>query len=439
MRIASLDNLELLLSPKRNEYFAFTFNESPLLPLIKENYNEWNIVYLESNDSENSIEDFFTDEEEIFKKTNLVNNVKEYNIKWFKIDTYSSLELEDIADKHDFKLIVSRHYYQNKFEDKIFFDTLLSKNDFPKPESIIINEKKDFNQILNFPVIIQDPNSNWSKWTHIVKNKDELSAYKKQNITFPLLCRQYISWWLTIWVWALISRDEMIFTAIRSQVESVAKNKYSNYIWIQWIKTSYFSKKLIEKLEWYLEQIWILFQKLWFTWIANFDLLIKNEKIYFIECNPRTWWSTPHLAYSKDLFHWLDFCEELIKATTWKGLIADYRFIARSNYEGFMLDMDYFTNQYDWKKYLIPNPWVYLLWNEVAYISSNIWDFDNCDKCFFYHYHNQNTYYSKDRFMGFMMLNTSLINVKKNPYKISKKWEDILVQIAQFIESNLIT
>lgn len=439
MKAASLDNLEFLLSPNRNNYLAVTFQKSPLLELIKSNYQKQNIFYLDWSKSSIPIEEYYADEEKIIQNTDFLDLAKKKCINWLKIDTHSSVNIEKIASNNNFWILSTKWELQEKLENKIYFDQILNNNGLPKPKSLIINTVKDYDKIDKYPIVIQIPNSDWWKWTFIIKNESELSEFKKRDIEMPLLWRDYIEWGLSIWVWAIIWKEDLIFTAIRMQIESNDLDlNYSRYLWIQWLKTSSISKTIIKKIENNLNKISKVFQEMWFLWIANFDLIIKDDDIYFIECNPRTGWSTPQLSLNPQLMHGLSFSEELIKSISWQKLSWNYPNIPESRYEWSNLDLDYFTNYFDKSKYRIEKPWVYQIWHKLSYVWSKIDHFKWGDKLFFYHYHQKDTKYSQDKFMWFMLFNCQLFKIWINWWILNKKWTQVYSSVKRFIKNRII-
>ncbi len=442
MKVASFETLEFLLSPKRKNYHVISMSGSPCHELTNANYPSDQILIpkIHAKKLKNQEFDFsiWIDEKKQIKHTNVHHLIRKLKLRAFVPDTYSSLFLEKWAHENKLQVISTPHGLQKKFENKIFFDKFLHKHKLPVPKSWILKSEKDLENIEDFPVIIQTPNSNGSLGTFLMKSKKEIQQLmsSQKKVKFPLLCRQFIDKGIPLGVSILIGPHKMVFSAIRMQAYFSQKNGKSIYYGIQWMKTSSFSPNIINKMNAVLTKAGKEMQNLGFRGIAAFDFVLQGDDLYFIECNPRTGGSTPQMSFQTELIHGLVFTDEFIRISTGKDLSKHRPFIPNSNYEGFNLDcgfMVYYTPHETVINALRSGVFKFEK-NQLQHISVDVEEFiTKKETLFLYYVREEGTRLSSISFLGFLMTHFPLLEIKKGRYTFTQNSEKLLQHLEDII------
>ncbi|MBU1018504.1 MAG: ATP-grasp domain-containing protein [Patescibacteria group bacterium] len=432
LKIASFESLEYLFSNNKGNYYCITFDESACGDLVKKNYSDNKIINIDLPSSK-----AWSDEKKVVSKTDLADLLRKKGVDSLVLDTHSSTYIEKWAEKQGIGLVVTPWKIQKKIENKIFFQKFLEKNSLPSPKSWILRNEKDVDFADTFPVIVQIPDSNGSKGTFFAKNRSEIKKLiNSEKAPLPLLCRQFIDNGLPIGVSVLIGPEKMVFSGLRVQAYFLNANGTSVYYGIQWVKTSYFSKSVIKKLNSYLEKAGKALQELGFIGVANFDIIIRNNEIYFIECNPRLGGSTPQISFKKELLHGLNFGNEFAKVTCGGELSLNKRFIPDTSYQGFNLDLDFLADGHiDTEINTAKVGFYQPVSGGFVYASSKASDFED-DAIFIYHANPEKITISHNYFMGFSMTHRPLLNLRKNGYTFSVEGKKFLKQIENLIIGN---
>jgi len=433
MKIASIECLELLFSKDNDEYFCVTNPKSSCFDLIGRNYPKDKIISVDI--SSNKI---WRNEKKIISKTNLTDLLHQKGANGLILDPYSSSYVENWAGNEKMDLVVTPYKLQRKLENKIFFELLLKKHNLPSPKSWIIKSEADIDLIDNVEIVAQRPNSNGSRGTFFVKNKNEIrNLIKFKKLKFPFLCREFINNGIPLGVSILISPNKMIFSALRAQAYFSRNNGESVYYGIQWVRTSFFPKKTIEKLNTVLNKIGGAFQKIGFCGVAGFDLIIRNDEVYFIECNPRLSGATPQISLQPELLHGLNFAKEFTDTCLLKELSVNKPFIPNSNYEGFNLDLDFLKERHIGTKIRASKVGFYKpSKDKFTYISAEKKEFDDDSSIFLYHALPERTKLSDKISLGFIMKHKPLLKLNKNSYSFSEKGQEFLKNIENLIIRN---
>ncbi len=441
MNVASFESLEFLFSPHREKYFVVAFPGSPLADLTHENYPASQILPLKIHSAktltQKQLFSLWNDEKKLVQKTNISNLARHPQIDAMMPDCFSSLFLERWAKEQRIRLIATPRKFQRKIENKIFFDQFLRAQNLPAPRSWILKSDKDLDAIDRFPSVVQIPDSNGSLGTFIVHSKKEIrdliSSHKK--VKYPLLCREFIDRALPLGVSIVVGPKNMIFSAIRVQAYFSQKNGRSVYYGIQWQKTSAFSPKVLGKLNASLIRAGKALQDMGFRGIAAFDFMLRDEEIYFLECNPRLGGSTPQVSLRPELLHGCVFTDELIRSTTGQELTCHKPFIPDSVYEGFNLDISFLADLYPAKTLLhTPKTGFYTFSQKTfRFLSSRVSDFQTPSTLFLYFVRPQNSELEHGVFNGFLMMHFPLLQVGKNNYTFLPQGKEFLQNVTDFL------
>lgn len=443
MKIAFNRNLEFLFSPTRQRYYVIDLSGSPTEEVTRANFPAERIInpklLAEKSPEENLELVFRGNERDLLQQTDLRRLLRENQIEAFIPNTYSTPYLEGWAKRNHIRLACTPFRFQSKFENKIFFERFLRKHELPVPRSWILESIYDTYHVNTFPVVLQLPDSLGSEGTFVINSWDELmcftSAGRKAN--FPFLCREFVKDAIPIGVSVLIGPEKLAFSAIRAQAFFPLPNGRSAYYGIQWLKTSSLNPKAVNRLNESLLKAGRAMQKSEFRGIVAFDLMIQDDSIFFIECNPRTGASSPQIAYRSELIHGLNFTEEYMSIMSGGELSAHKPYIPDSRYEGFTLDTGYLAD-------LLPSGLplnamrcgVYSYTSgRLDYLSATIDEFRNDSRVFVYHALPKRATLAPQLFIGFIFTHFPLLELGGNQYKFSeeakkllKHLEDILVR-----------
>ncbi|MFH1012292.1 MAG: hypothetical protein V1760_00950, partial [Candidatus Peregrinibacteria bacterium] len=168
-------------------------------------------------------------------------------------------------------------------------------------------------------------------------------------------------------------------------------------------------------------------QQIGFRGIANFDLMLQDDEVYFIECNPRLGGSTPQISFNPALLHGLTFTEEFIRALCGKELSAHKPMIPLSDYEGFNLDLDFLSESNAGVQIHTPPAGFYKLSKkELVHMSVHMKDFNKKGTVFLYHILPEKFRLSPRVFTGFVLMHQPLLKPHKKGYAFSVRGKKFL-------------
>ncbi len=273
--------------------------------------------------------------------------------------------------------------------------------------------------------------------TFLVNKKDDLKKLVSSN-KLPLLARKYIKEGIPLGVSILIGKNTIILSALRLQIYIKGEEEHPKFYGIQWVKTSSFPKTMINKLNKTLKKLAKALIKENFIGVANIDLMIKGNKIFFIECNPRLGGSTPHIALRPELLHNFDFPNEFIKSIEGKALSENKDFIPNTQYEGTMLDLDYLKEKIKGKIFngKIHKGFYEYKNEKFTYKSELLKNFRNKNIVLFRHFLQKNKEHNPNKYIGFCFMHKPIAEIKKNKLIFSKKGENFLHAVTNLILKN---
>jgi len=342
LKIASVDGLECLFARSKN------FKHLCLIPrnAQSESFIEDFKPYSSSKNlhSKKNIE-FLVNDELIVRQTNLTETLKTEGINMFFLAHRSSQYIENWAKKNKITLIRTEWKLQKNFEDKIFFQKFLDKYSIPSPTTYILNSKKDFSKVKNFPAVIQFPYVNPPLPATFLRGVSDLKEFlNRKEIKFPLICREYVNG-KPLGVSILLGEKKMVFSSLRLQCFADKKDPFSEFLGIQWVSYKRFKKTEMENLNRVVLALAKALQKEKFTGVANVDLISNDNGVYVLECNPRMSSATPCLALERQLVHGINFTEEFVNSLTKGELNFDYPKIPETTFEGTLIEFDFLIDE----------------------------------------------------------------------------------------------
>ncbi|MBU0705912.1 ATP-grasp domain-containing protein [Patescibacteria group bacterium] len=441
MKAASFELLEFLLSPSRHKYHVINLSGSPAEAVTKASYPAKRIITptILTRKTPEELEEFVhrAGEKDILQQTSLGKLIRRHGIQAICPDTYSTPFLERWAKRNKIQVICTPYRFQKKYENKIFFDRFLRRLKLPVPPGRILRSVYDAYRVNSFPVVLQTPVSAGSIGTFVVRDWEELLRLTsvEKRVDFPLLCREFISDAHPLGVSILIGPKKMAFSALRMQAYFTQAGGKSTYYGIQWIKTSSIKPKTIRKLNTALYKAGKAMQKDGYRGIAAFDVMVRDNDIFFIECNPRTGGSSPHLANRPELLHGLSFTDEYVRILTGDELSADKPFIPNSDYEGFTLDLSFLSD-------LLPiglplNHLCYGVYRyqngQLHYHSAKADDFNESGNVFVHFVRPEGALLNPHIFTGFVFTHFPLLKIHGMEYTFIKEAQKLLHHLEDIV------
>ncbi|MFH0837651.1 MAG: ATP-grasp domain-containing protein [Patescibacteria group bacterium] len=441
MNVASFELLEFLLSPSRHKYHVIGLPGSPAEEVTKASYSADKILTpkILTEKTPEELEEFVhrAGEKDILQHTDLRHLIRQHAIQAICPDTYSTPYLERWAKRNKIQVICTPHRFQKKYENKIFFDRFLRRFKLPAPASRILNSVYDAYHVDSFPVVLQTPVSAGSTGTFVVRDWEELLRLTsvEKRVEFPLLCREFISDAHPLGVSVLIGPKKMAFSVPRIQAYFTQTGGKSTYYGIQWIRTSALNPKTIKKLNSALYRAGKAMQDNGYRGIAAFDIMVRDNDIFFIECNPRTGGSSPHLANRPELLHGLNFTDEYVRILTGNELSADKPFIPNSDYEGFTLDLSFLSD-------LLPiglplNHLCYGVYRyqngQLHYHSAKADDFNEPGNVFVHFVRPEGALLNPHIFTGFVFTHFPLLKIREMEYTFTEEAQKLLHYLEDIV------
>lgn len=240
------------------------------------------------------------------------------------------------AASFNLKLLSEPQELSSHWEHKIRFHEFCLKYDLPVPKGQILqNENTQIN--ISYPLVIQEPESASGWGTFFAKNKDEAKSVLLKQKNYPLLAREFIQG-IPCGITILIDKSgRYAFSAVRAQC-SIQVEQNLLYHGIQWIPSV---KLPLAPLQNELCKIAEALYKEGFYGIAGIDFILTDEKVHFIEINPRLSGATWQIAAVPELFPF-SFIPAYINAITGKSIPRTVKRIPRTRYSGSTFDLDAF-------------------------------------------------------------------------------------------------
>jgi biotin carboxylase len=229
--------------------------------------------------------------EEIIENSNLTQIIKENALDFIFVDKASEF-LENWSKTNNLRLIVTPHKLRKVFENKIYFDELMKKNNLPKPESKVVKFSPDSSDLpFESKQVLQEALSAGGEGTFFIEKIEEVKKLiQSKELTYnkEYLIRKFIPG-KTYGITVFISSNAVVISSIRLQCFS--KSIYPNrniFLGVQWIPTSAISQSLQEKINQAFSDLGKTLHQQKFFGFANFDFMVDTkDNLYILECNAR--------------------------------------------------------------------------------------------------------------------------------------------------------
>lgn len=184
----------------------------------------------------------------------------------------------------------------NEAEDRKQFEKLLRKLDIPQPKGSAIrniDEALDVAQTLDYPLLVRPSYVIGGRGMQVVYNKDELISYIESAIKFsdehPILIDQYIEG-DEVELDAISDGENVLIPAITEHIERAGIHSGDS---IAIYPTQNIPQNITSKLVEYTEKI---AKDLKIKGLMNIQFVLKDNKTYVIEVNPRASRTVPILS-----------------------------------------------------------------------------------------------------------------------------------------------
>lgn len=399
MSSLGFENLELLFSNLRDSSYFAVRNHQSLNPFFAKHIAPERLIILPRS---------VNDDELLIAQDGITQIAQKAGSFW--LTKNSSIALEKWSKANAVPLISPTFGFQEKLENKIFFEKFAQANDLPTPESLALESAEDLKQWKTFPAVLQIPTSQGGQGTFYIESREELKKIiATEAKRFPLLIRRYVEG-QALGVTLLITTNEIIISALREQMIFMKESSFNKYLGIQWLPTNSLTKKALSKIEAVLKNLGKALQRLKFRGQAGIDLIWDGENVYLLECNPRSTLSSIQISQNSQLFHGLNFCEKVFNTYTKDRLTKNLTNIPDSNFEGTTLDLDYFgTPFYGHKLKKALQIGIYTIEKDnLQFRDNDITNFNGLNEIFLYSECTENEPLQKSSDMGLAMTNHSI-------------------------------
>jgi hypothetical protein len=211
--------------------------------------------------------------------------------------------IDDWGKRHGIDIVATPFAMQKKFENKIWFDGFLKKNNLPHPEGVVLDEKQKVT--LKGKLVMQEASSFGSAGTYFLPSAAALPKLfegGKLKKGGSYLLRKFITgrtYGVTVFVHpTLIALSALRLQCFLEQGEVTSRT----FVGIQWIESKRFSGRQTDAIEETFVELGKLLYKDKFFGFAHFDFILDSrDRINIIECNPRLSSATPQIFRFREL------------------------------------------------------------------------------------------------------------------------------------------
>ncbi len=247
---------------------------------------------------------------------NLIKILKKYNIDILIPTTEIEIKVisENISAFFDFKVLINDKNILDVFFDKYLTYKYLNEHNFLVPKSYTKKSLNNNEWKINYPVILKERCSSWSKLIYKINNKNELNKkillFNKpiiQELLYweELTCTVFSDWYIynvicfsrTLWSWWWSNYVKVFYDIkLNNYLINIAKKinlkwsiniqwKYNNWLFnIFEINPRISSTILFKHMAWFEELSWLINnKKAWeyvlnkkFEWYAHIEYSFKN-------------------------------------------------------------------------------------------------------------------------------------------------------------------
>ena len=274
---------------KQNDYEAIIINCNP--ETVSTDYNISDKLYIEPLNEEHIINIIKTEQ----KNGELVGVITQFGGQ-------TALTMHKILYKHNIPVLGTDFTSVEIAENRNLFSQLLIKNDLLQQNSAIATNLKELNSkidAINYPIILRPSfviggramaiiNSDKDKEYFLINNKDISEQISKDN---PIIVEQYIEDGLELDV--EIIRDQYGNTVICAILEHIERAGIHSGDSACFMPVQSLHKNVLNNIK---QQTKIIANKLNIVGLLNVQLVIKHNKIYIIEANPRASRTIPFIS-----------------------------------------------------------------------------------------------------------------------------------------------
>lgn len=201
-----------------------------------------------------------------------------------------------------------------QFENKIWFDEFMLRNNIPKPDSVTAT-LGEYTYSGESKIVMQDPDSYGGEGTYFINSASDLAHLRKlksKDLEKKFLFRNFIdgmSYGITIF----ISPSKIAVSPLRLQCFYPSESKTRPFAGIQWVDDLHLSPELRKNITTLFTSLGLRLHSEKFLGFANIDFIANaNNEIFVIECNPRFSAATSHVIKFPELLGNLNSLDELM-------------------------------------------------------------------------------------------------------------------------------
>lgn len=349
----------------------------------------------------------------LVKKSNVLKQIKATGITHILSGHAVTSSLENWARKNKLTLIAPDFKLVKNLENKLWFDNFLIKNNLPAPASQIWRAGQE-KIVLKYPLVLQEPNSRGGEGTYFISQPAELKKLfqaKKIKKTRRYLLRQFIqgtAYGITIF----IGRDIIALSSLRVQCYGQQnKNNQKEFLGVQWVASQSLAKQLKKTANQVFYDLAEKLRQNGYIGYANIDFIVKDSKIYILECNPRFSSSSVQLLLFPENIQRLNTAQLFLENLLLKKANSKFKFFSLppSNFSGANLYMA--TKDKQRIKNYYPAGIYHLVNNKIKFINPDISQLRVKGKNFIFYSDTQpGEILSKGVIMGWVISNFPLYN-----------------------------
>ena len=271
---------------------------------------------------------------DLVKTSGFKKAAQDADITHFIVSHRSSKSLFLNLKKLNITPLGNDYTWASKLEDKIYFDSLLSKLKVKKPRTLSLSEVKVLaTKKPSKKIVIQDSESFGSFGTKIVSSSESITLLAKKYTCQKTLIREFHEGHV-FGITMLVGKHTYALSSLRQQCYFETNLTFAG---VQWIASKNLALKLRTTIEKTFKQLGRYCIDKKYHGVLNFDFIVDaKQNVFVIECNPRLSSATPHLLSYPELIHGIDVGTFIISH---KALLPQRGTIPASTFQGALFDL----------------------------------------------------------------------------------------------------
>ncbi len=229
---------------------------------------------------------------------NIMNIIKRENPSGVMVQFggQTAINLAPQLEKRGVKILGTSLDAIDKAEDRKLFEALLQELNIPQPKGVAVRTESDARkaaQTLGFPLLVRPSYVIGGRGMQVVYNETELLTYFKSALQFsdehPVLIDQYIEG-MELELDAISDGQDILIPGITEHIERAGVHSGDS---MAIYPPQNVKQKVLDSLTVYAQKI---AQKLQIKGLFNIQFVVKDDKAYIIEVNPRASRTVPIMS-----------------------------------------------------------------------------------------------------------------------------------------------